>query len=159
MKLDKGMLMMFVGVSLFLGFVLVATAVGGVFPSVHKLTAWLICRGEVEVKSVRYSYRPGEVTWQNYIYCNMDGTRKDITLQAFGTIGLLASAIIFAILAVRKRELLIAPSSPVLPDTSPSTKQDAALELIEDLGKLRDANVISEVEYEKKKADILKDYG
>ena len=156
MKLDKGMLITFAGVSLFLGFVLFATAVGGVFPSVHKLTAWLICRGEVEVKSVRYSYRPGEVTWQNYVYCNTDGARKDITLQAFGMTGLLASTIIFVILAIRKRELLTSPEKFGIYAGGQPRKTGSALERITELKKMRDANLISEAEYEEKKADILK---
>jgi len=160
MKLNKTMLLIVAGISLFLGFVIFSVAVGAIFPSLHKLTAPLICRGTVEVESIKYSYKPGQVGWSNHIYCNVKGARREITFPAIGATGLLASLIIFVILILRMRNSLTLPANfgALANDLKPENqKRGSAMERISELKKLRDQNLISGVEFERKKADILKE--
>ncbi len=165
MKLDKMMLGMIAGISLFVGFVVFTAGVGGVFPSIHRLTAPLVCRGEVQVKSVKYSYKPGEITWTHHIYCDSESGRKEITLLAVNMTGLIASAIVFIILAFRMRKSLTLSenSSTSTPDLNPGRKTassgtgktGSALERLTELKKMRDQNLISDAEYERKKTEIM----
>lgn len=168
MKLDKGMLGMAAGISLFVGFVIVAVAIGAIVPSMHKLTAPLICRGDVEVETIKYSYKPGQVGWQHYIYCvnEQTGEKKEITFPAIGVTGLVASAVIFAIIAYRMRSIIFfsQDSDPHAADLKPKPvktngrkkkKEGRALERLSELKKMRDQNLISAAEYERKKTEIM----
>ena len=165
MRLDKMMLGMIAGISLFVGFVVFTAGVGGVFPSIHRLTAPLVCRGEVQVKSVKYSYRPGEITWTHHVYCDSESGRKEITLLAVNMTGLVASAIVFIILVFRMRKSLVLSenSSISTPDLNPERKTassvpgrtGSALERLTELKKMRDENLITDAEYEKKKTEIM----
>lgn len=157
MKLDKGMLVMFVGVSLFLGILIFAVALGSVFPSLPKLTAVLICSGDVKMETIRSSYVPGETSWKRNIYCSTDDTKKDITIQAFGLTGLIASAIIFVLLSFGKRDLLISSKDPDGLANNQIEGKGTPLEQIIRLKKMRDANLLSDVDYEKKRSDIMKE--
>jgi hypothetical protein len=165
MKLDKMMIGMIAGVSLFVGFVIFTVGVGGVFPSIHKLTAPLVCRGEVQVKSVKYSYKPGQVGWTHHVYCDSESGRKEITFLAVSTTGLVASVIVFIILLFRMRKSLTLSenSSTSTPDLNPGRKTassgtgrtGSALERLTELKKTRDQNLISDAEYERKKTEIM----
>ena len=160
MKLNKMMLGVLAGVSLFIGFVIFSVAVGAIFPSLHKLTAPLICRGEVQVESFKYSYKPGQVGWDNHIYCNTNGVKKEITFQAIGVTGLLASALIFIVLVFQMRKSVTLPDTfgELATDLKPENKKKgSALERMSELKKMRDENLITDAEYQKKKADIMKE--
>lgn len=171
MKFDKFMLLTTLGTSLFVGFIIVAIGIGAIFPSMHKLTAPFICNGEVQVESIRYSYKPGQVGWEHHIYCTTDGAQKEITFPSIGMTGLVASAIIFAYLAFRWRnqmflsdnsgspaaDLKPASPSPGVPKKSNPKKQGSPLERLSELKKMRDENLISEAEYERKKNEIMEE--
>ena len=109
MKLNIMMLGILAGVSLFLGFVIYSVAVGAIFPSIHKLSAPLICSGEVKVESVQYYPPSGGVGWKNHVYCIEQGNQKEITFPAIGVTGLIASAIIFVLLTFWMRKRLVQP--------------------------------------------------
>jgi hypothetical protein len=165
MKLDKTMIAMLAGGSLFIGFVIISTAVGAVFPSMHKLTAPLICRGNVEVESIQYSYKPGQVGWENHIYCAAEsGERQEITFPAIGVTGIIASTIIFVIALVWMREGVTLPATfgSLATDLkrkkkSSGGKDGSALERMSEVKKIYDQNLISKAEYEQKKAEIMKE--
>ena len=161
MKKDRSILYFAIGISLFVGFIIVSIALGAIFPSIHKLTAPLICRGTVEVETVRYSYKPGQVGWQHTVYCVPEaGAKKDITFPAIGMTGLVASVIIFAYLAFRWRKELVVEQKDfgvLAADLKPkkSGKKGSALERLAELKKMRDENLISEAEYDRKKQEIM----
>lgn len=170
MKYDRSMLYFALGGSLFIGFICVAVSIGAIVPSIHKLTAPLICRGEVQVETVRYNVRPGETVWDHSVYCVTDGAKKEITFPAIGITGLAASAIVFAVLAWRWRGTLVvpmkdfgslatdlkaAPSSPG--ESRRKKKQGSPLERLSELKKMRDENLISEAEYDRKKNEIMEE--
>jgi hypothetical protein len=149
-------------VSLFFGFAIFAAAGGALFPSLHRLSAPLICSGEVEIETIRSSYRPGETSWTHYIYCVSDGDRTEITIQAVLMTGLLASALVFLVLLVVFRKALFAPVpahfGELATDLKPENqKKGSALERMNELKKLRDQNLISQAEYERKKDNIMRE--
>jgi hypothetical protein len=165
MKLDKTMIAMLAGGSLFIGLVLISVAVGAIFPSIHKLSAPLICRDEVNIQVNTYSYKPGQSGTDIHIYCVDDkGTQKEITFQAIVVTGLVASAILFVIALIWMRKGLTLPANfgTLAGDlnrkkNSSTGKDGSALERMSELKKMYDQNLISQVEYERKKAEIMKE--
>ena len=168
MKINKVMLGILTGTSLFIGFVIISVAVGAIFPSMHKLTAPLICSGEVKVESIQYYPPSGGVGWKNYIYCIEQGNEKEITFPAIGVTGLVYSAITFVVLLFLGRKAVVSPENfgELATDIKPKKtgmfgsekkKDDSALERLSQLKKMRDENLISQVEYERKKAEIMEE--
>lgn len=165
MKLDKTMIAMLAGGSLFIGFVLISVAVGAIFPSIHKLSAPLICRGDVNIQVNTYSYKPGQSGTDIHIYCVDDqGTQKEITFQAIAVTGLVASAILFVIALIWMRNGLTLPATfgTLAKDLNrkknfSGEKDGSALERMSELKKMYDQNLISQAEYERKKAEIMKE--
>jgi len=167
MKPNKIMIGILAGASLFIGFVIFSVAVGAVFPSLHKLTAPLICSGTVEVETVKYSYKPGQVGWATTIYCvENSGQKREITFAAIAVTGLIASAIVFVILGIWMRKSLLMPENfgvlandlkPKKESSSKNKKDGSALERLSELKKMYDENLISKTEYENKKAQIMKE--
>lgn len=109
MKLNMMTLGILAGASLFIGFVIFSVAVGAIFPSIHKLTAPLICSGEVQVERIQYYPSSGGVGWKNHVYCIEQGHQTEITLPAIGVTGLSASAVVFVLLAFKMRKSLVQP--------------------------------------------------
>ncbi len=167
MKLNKTVIGILAGTSLFIGFVIISVAVGAIFPSLHKLTAPLICSGTVEVESIQYSYKPGQVGWSNHIYCDQQsGERKEITFPAIGVTGVIASGIVFIPLALWMKNSLFLPENfGVLANdlkqknnsSAKKKKEGSALERLSELKKMHGENLITKDEYEKKKAEIMKE--
>ncbi|MFT3890289.1 MAG: SHOCT domain-containing protein [Anaerolineales bacterium] len=165
MKLDKTMLFILAGVSLFLGYVVFSVGVGAIFPSLHKLSAPIICSGDVQLESVQYSYKPGQVGWERHIYCVNGSTRKEITFPAIGVTGLFASLLMFIILAIWMRKTLTVPANfgELATDlqrekrsaSSITGKTGSAMERLSELKKMRDENLISDVEYQQKRTRIM----
>jgi hypothetical protein len=164
-KLDKTMIAMLAGGSLFIGFVIISVAVGAIFPSIHKLSAPLICRDEVQIQVNSYSYKPGQSGTDIHIYCVDDqGTQKEITFPLIGVTGLVASAIIFVIALIVMRNSLAMPENfgSLAKDlkkkkNSSGKKDGSSLDRLSELKKMYDENLISKAEYEKKKAEIMKE--
>jgi len=166
MKYDRSMLYAAMIGSLFIGFIIVSVGIGALIPSMHKLTAPLICRGEVDVDTTSYSVRPGETYWEHTIYCIKDkGGVDEITFPAIGVTGLVASAIIFAFWAYRWRDTLIvkmdadyyAVREKALKLLNKKNKESSPTERLTELKKMRDANLISEAEYDRKKSEIMEE--
>jgi hypothetical protein len=165
MKLDKTMIAVLAGGSLFIGFVLISVAGGAVFPSIHKLTAPLICNGSVEIETLQYSYKPGQMGWEHHIYCASEsGDRSEITFPALGVTGLFASGILFVIALIWMRKSIILPENfgSLATDLkkrkkSSGQQEGSALERMSELKKMYDENLISKTEYEQKKAEIMKE--
>jgi len=168
MKINKMMLGILAGTSLFIGFVIISVAVGAIFPSMHKLTAPLICSGEVQVESIQYYPPSGGVGWKNHIYCIEQREQREITFPAIGVTGLFYSAITFVVLLFLGRKAVVLPENfgELATDLKPKKagmfgsekkKDDSALERLSELKKMRDENLISQVEYERKKAEIMEE--
>lgn len=88
------------GLSLFIG-LMIATAVGAVFPPVVLPAASLICDGAVQLQSQDYSYKPGQRGVSHLISCTRaDGSSESITLATVGVAWLGYSAIVFVLLSL-----------------------------------------------------------
>lgn len=90
-------------VSLFIGYVFFVAAIGAFLPAIHQVSRPLLCGGEYNIETTRYSPRPGETVWSNNIYCD----DKDITFPSVMLTGLIISLVIFVILAFRSRGHLL----------------------------------------------------
>ena len=146
------------GVSLFLGYAIFTAAVGAFVPGVNVISKPLLCSGEFSIETTRYSYKPGQVGWQHNIYC--DG--KDITLAAIATTGFIVSLAIFIVFLIYGRKSIFLPEnfgalSNDLESIESSPQGKSPLERMSALKELRDKNLISQVEYERKKDEILKE--
>ena len=166
MKLNLTMLAILAGISLFIGFVIFAVGIVAIFPSMHKLSAPLICCGEVQVESIRYSYKPGQVGWEHHIYCIDKGMEKEITFQSIGVTGLIASAVIFVLFAIRAWNKIVMPNNfgELAKDLKPKripvsarggVKEGSRLERLSEFKQMYKSNLITKEEYEKKKARIM----
>ena len=148
-------------ISLFLGYPIFAAAIGAFVPSINYISKPLLCSGEFAIETTRYSYKPGQVGWQHNIYC--DG--QDITLPAVALTGLIVSLIAFVVLLIRFRgALLHSKDFGVLANDLKNTskprkgkKGKTPLERMSELKEMLDKNLISQVEYERKKDEIMKE--
>lgn len=147
------------GVSLFIGFAIFSAAIGAIFPKLHNISKPLLCSGDFKIETTRYSYKPGQVGWQHNVYC--DG--KDITLLAVFTTGMLFSLGIFMAACIRFWKALFNPADfgSLAKDLKQADKpargkkKKSPLERMAELKEMRDQNLISDVEYERKKAEIM----
>ena len=156
MKIDKGMLGMLAGVSLFIGFVFGSALIGTLIPPAHKLTAPLICSGKVDVETRHYSYKPGQTGYQVDVYCTDErGVQSDISLPSFLLLGLIVSVIAFVIIIFRSHNLLRRPEDYGISTAGGSKKTGSRLERLVELKKMYDSGLITKAEYEGKKARIM----
>ena len=165
-----------VAVSLFAG-VMAGTAGAALFPSMFRVAGPLICAGEIDIVSQSYSYKPGQRGVSRTVYCVTNGgaERKDVTFRA-----VFASVLAYSVLALPIVALLMAPLARRLstafsalteatrlhrglprasivmqaPAEASRSADDTARRLAE-LKRLRDAGLITEADYEAKKAEIL----
>lgn len=89
-----------VALSLFVG-LMIATAIGAIFPRTILPAASLLCDGAVELHSQGYSYKPGQHGVSHAISCTQaDGRSESITLTTIGVAWLGYSAVVFALLSL-----------------------------------------------------------
>ena len=145
------------GVSLFLGYVIFTAAVGAFFPAINTISKPIVCRGDFQIETTRYSYKPGQVGWQHNIYC--DG--KDITLASILLTGMLFSLLCFAVILIRSPKFFFHPENfGELANDLKATKKAGGKSLLErmaELKEMRDKNLISDAEYQRKKDEIMKE--
>lgn len=144
------------GISLFLGYAIFTALATAIFPAVNNVSGKFLCAGEYEIVTTRSSPRPGETYWSHTILCN----GKDITLPTVIVTGLLASFVFFVLLLIFTRNLWFREKSAPAPFAKaglPEKGKKSALERMSELKEMRDKNLISQVEYERKKDEIMKE--
>lgn len=144
------------GVSLFLGYAIFTALATAIFPAVNNVSGQFLCDGNYEIITTKSSPRPGETYWSHSILC--DG--KDITFRAVGLTGLVASLIFFVLLLIVARNWWFREKAAPAPFANagvPAKGKKSALERMAELKEMRDKNLISQVEYERKKDDIMKE--
>jgi hypothetical protein len=168
----KGTLLLLLVISLFLGFVFGGALIGNLFPSVFfRIADPVVCQGKMEIVSRQYSYKPGSVSVEHKVYClDAAGTKRDITFEAVVISCLILSGVIFLLFCLNLlvKRLRGGPSEtapavtapPVFsPQPMPARQVDLTgddpTELLRKLKELRQADLISDQEYEAKKAEIL----
>lgn len=143
------------GVSLFLGYAIFTAIVNAFFPAINNISRPFLCTGDYAIETIRSSYRPGETYWSHYIYC--DG--KDITLQSIALTGGIVSLVFFVLLLIYFRgSLFYSKDFGILAtDLKKTEKGKTPLDRMSELKEMRDKNLISQVEYERKKDEIMKE--
>lgn len=143
------------GVSLFLGYAIFTAIVNAFFPAINNISRPLLCAGEYTIETIRSSYRPGEVYWSHYIYC--DG--RDITFPSIALTGGIVSSLFFVLLLIGFRNMLFYSKDfgTLAVDLKQQGKDNTPLERMTALKEMRDKNLISQVEYERKKDEIMKE--
>ncbi|KXK15971.1 MAG: hypothetical protein UZ14_CFX002000144 [Chloroflexi bacterium OLB14] len=156
----------------FMGITAIAIGFGAVFPSMNRIAKPLVCpRGEMELETEVYTPSPVETVTTLTWYCvdTTTGEKTEIGLFPMSLYtGTFYGFIFFAIVYVGIKKLtkpsdeaiaeissthVNKPSSPKFGETS--NKRDT-LQRMKELEQLRDANLITETEYEQKRAEILK---
>ena len=145
------------GTALFLGYAIFTALSVAFYPQITNITKPVLCDGNQTVNVTRTNYRPGETYFNVTVAC--DG--KNITPQAVMLTGLIASFVFFIILLIAARNYLLAdPAAPAplaaagIPNKE---KGKTPLERMTELKAMRDQNLISQAEYERKKDDIMKE--
>lgn len=156
----------------FMGITVIAIGFGAIFPSMNRITKPLVCpRGEMELETQTYTPTPVETVTTFTWYC-VDATTGEKTEIGLFPMSLYAGTlygfIFFAIVYVGIKKLT-KPSNKAIAETSSihvnkpaslkfretSNKRDT-LQRMKELEQLRNANLITEAEYEQKRAEILK---
>ena len=144
------------GVSLFLGYAIFTALTTALFPAVNNVSGKFLCDGEYKIVTTQSSPRPGQTYWSHTILC--DG--KDITLPAVAITGLMASAVFFVLLLILTHNWWFREKAAPAPFANagvPAKGKKSAMERMSELKEMRDKNLISQVEYEGKKDDIMKE--
>ena len=168
MKMKATRLGIMIGVSLFLG--LMCVSLGTAFTPLMAVGGPLVCGGgEFGIDSQAYSYKPGQSGTTRHPYCidGQTGKKKDVTFPLIVVDTLIYGSIVFILLAIVGRKLKAsvtravasaaapgATSINVLPGTMTSGRD--GVQRLSELKEMRDSNLITDQEYERKKADILK---
>lgn len=144
--------------SLFFGYAIFTAIAVNLFPSVTGITKPFLCaNGEQTVDVTRTQVRPGETYFNVNVYCN----GENITFPAVMLTGLLASLVFFVVLLALARNWLFREKAFPAPfaeaGKASSAKGKTPLERMAELKELRDKNLISQVEYERKKDEIMKE--
>ncbi|HNB41103.1 MAG TPA: SHOCT domain-containing protein [Anaerolineales bacterium] len=144
------------GVSLFLGYAIFTALATAIFPAVNNVSGEFLCDGNYEIITTKSSPRPGQTYWSHSILC--DG--KDITLPTVAITGLMASSIFFVLLLIFARNWWFRAASAPAPFAKAGVTEKgkkSTLDRMAELKEMRDKNLISQVEYERKKDDIMKE--
>jgi hypothetical protein len=163
------------GISFFFGYVFFAIGMGSLFTELNQVARPFVCGAQpLEVEQYVNSYRPGETSWSVQAYCVTEtGEKVERTGWVQLVAGLIYSILPFIVLSVlalramsarKKREqeypsLLNVPASPSPSAWDFSQPEPASAlmeEKLEKLKRLRDADLISAEDYQKKKDEILK---
>jgi hypothetical protein len=137
-----------------------------------RVGAPFVCADELALESREYTPEDGGVGIERIFYCQNaeTGTREDITIKAIVASGLIYSAAIFSVLLVltiisRLRSAMQPASVATGVATAPAAMSPAPAPISQDsadtaarlrqLAELRASGVLTEQEYETKRAEIL----
>lgn len=167
MKLDISTVIILFVISLFCGVIIVAIGLGAAFPVINRVATPLACNGQLQLSTDTYSYQPGEQTTTITWFCvdEKTGAKKDVSWKIILTAGLVYSLLIFAAFTVRwlvvnrPGQSSAGSMSVSAPPAFPRSANipDGALKRLTELKQMHDSNLITDQEYENKKAEILKE--
>lgn len=165
----KGTIILLAVISLFLGLVIGGAVIGNIYPPIFKISAPIVCpQGQVNIESHKYSYKPGSVSVQHKVYCqaSTDSQKQDVTFSAVMVTCLIFSGIFFVLLVANTfiqrirtkqgdvpQEIPQAVQTAIAPE-KPEAAQDPG-NVLRKLKELYESGLITEQEYQAKKAEIL----
>ncbi len=156
------------GISLFTGIIIVSIGLGAAFPGMERVAGPFVCGARtLDLQLDHYSYKPGQsgytITWS---CVGRPGAAQDVTWRIILVAGLIYSAVIFFISVVW---LLTAgkqaqAAGQIFGRAAPpawmafgreETDSRSLRRKLQELKELRDSDLITEQEYEQKKARLL----
>jgi hypothetical protein len=173
MKLNLGSVLTMLGISLFTGFIIITIGLGAAVPVINRVAAPFACsRGKMQLETETSSYTPGQSTTTLNWLCvdESSGAQEPINFKVIMYAGLIYGLGLFVILigatlggvnwgGTSKTEPFVRqgqPDGPLFVARHPnalSTQQK-----LRELKELRSQDLISEQEYEMKRAEILKEF-
>ncbi|RIK31164.1 MAG: hypothetical protein DCC56_02955 [Anaerolineae bacterium] len=176
MKLSKLTLSLIFIWSIFMGITVGAIGFGAIFPSTNRLAKPLVCpHGDMQLETQTYTPTPVETVTTLTWYCVDPSTGEKTEIGLFPMslytgvfYGLILFALIYFGIKIWGKPLgktfSSAPPTPIKRTSAPtphfgeiSAGAGNALRRMKELQQLRDANLISESEYEQKRAEVLKE--
>jgi hypothetical protein len=161
------------GISMFCGIIVIAVGFGSIFTPLNQIAGPVVCGSQqLQIVQRTYSYRPGQTNWDIMAYCVDPAaeTKRDVTgavqLVSGGIYGLILFVLLFAWLArlvlTTKDTGKPTRQSKARPQTNVvRTRNDESSESIEarlkELKELRDADLITDQDFEDKKAELLRE--
>ncbi len=157
------------GISMFCGFMVFAVGAGSLFTPLNQIARPFVCGDQqMEVVQHKYSYQPGETTTTITAYCvdPQTGQKEDKTGLVQLVVGVIFGLVIFVVLGIAalrltaKSKSVQESASEASPSfyTAQSPQPDSSLSIDDKLRKLkelRDKNLITDQDFEKKKSEIL----
>lgn len=158
------------GMSLFTGIIIVSIGLGAAFPAMERVAAPFVC-GErsLDLQLDHYFYKPNTsgytITWS---CVDSRGESQDVTWKITLVAGLIYSAVIFFISLAglaflgRGARGLLEGGAAAGPRPAPAFRIQAGAsgglrKKLQELKELRDSDLITEQEYETKKAELLEE--
>lgn len=152
------------GISLFCGVIVISIGFGSIFTELNQVSRPIVCgSNNLQVVQQVSHYRPGETSWTISAYC-VDvetGVKKDVTLAVQLVTGVIYSLIPLAVIIgfmIKNRttpEETISTEKVVTARTAENNDLGSVEEKLEKLKELREADLITEADYQKKKDKIL----
>ena len=158
--------------SMFCGIIVMAIGMGSFFPVLNQVAGPIVCGNQtLQIDQHTYSYKPGSTNFTITAYCvdSQTGQKKDVT-DAVQLVSGMMYSLLFFVLAI----VAIVWSAFKWKDTSPSVGTPAAEpvahqhavaanresspevdERLRRLKELHDSNLITDQDYQDKKAKIL----
>ena len=173
MKLSFGSVLTMLGVSLFTGFIIISIGLGAAVPAINRVAAPFACsHGKMQLETSTSSYTAGESSTSLNWLCVDDttGVQEPINFKVIMYAGLIYGLGLFVVvllcsLLFGKRGNL-RPTEPVLRRDQMDgplfvARRPNALstqQRLRELKELRSQDLISEQEYEMKRAEILREF-
>ena len=165
MKLDKSAVATLLFFCLFSGVFIVSLGFGAILPAINRVAAPLVCPGgKMQLESQTFSILPGQSTTTINWLCidnNTDvqeGINLKVILVAGPIYGLLLFALILVPWLIAGRPVTPKPyqGAAVFPQKRSGT--GTILKKLQELKELRSEELITEQEYEEKKARVLDEF-
>jgi hypothetical protein len=156
------------GISLFCGVIVISIGLGSLITPLNQVAKPFVCgSNDMQVVQHVYSYRPGETSWSITAYCVDAATsvKTDVTgLTQFvaGVIYSVIPLVVLIVLNIRYKDK--ATNTPdgdfsrpehVVEEPSENKGSAGMAGKLETLKKLRESNLITEDDYQKKKNRLL----
>jgi hypothetical protein len=161
-----------------MGITVGSIGLGAVFPSVNRITAPFVCsKGRLELVTQDYHPSPVEVVTTLTWYCvdENTGARQEVSpiimaLIAGPLYGLLLFLVVMEVMWIRSDQRGLTPGGAMemVPPRArgsarvdglfrPSGKRESPEQRLQELKRLRESGLITDGEYDRKKAEILSD--
>jgi hypothetical protein len=167
MKIERGILFWIFIWCIFMGITAISIGLGALFPSMNRIAKPFVCpRGRMELETQTYRPYPGTTITTLTWYCADQETGERTELGVFPMnlySGVIYGILLFVVIVVILQIWMNRSGTQSQPGVSTSQHEDkdvvsgAAVARMNELERLRDADLISEAEYQEKRSEIIRD--